>query len=359
MTAPGLWRPLVVGREALPRPPWETSWQRERPHLQCRLGPGLRSWAVVLGDLSWLESQCVVWMPGRPLARPLALGRAVLTPVYSALGLDPGSATCLLGGPEEVTSPCRASACLGVTWPWLLGYERLTRTGGSARGVCSRGSAIGQQVPPSTVGACAEPRGAHSQSRGACPQVSPPRVAGGPWSDAREGVSDSADVGARLLCCGRRPGHRWTSRRARLCSVMTRGVSGHCQVSRVAPTEKPVTPFQLLPLDQFPLGPQTPSLCHDEVSQGSCVACSPPCGQLPALPCPAACTALVHLGARRGARAEGWSLREDLEVAPSVGSGADCWSHPHSPQSGHRPFFIQRVWPAAPVGGVPRFNLRP
>lgn len=76
-------------------------------------------------------------------------------------------------------------------------------------------------------------------------------------------VSASADVGAGLLCCGCRPGHRWVSRRARLCSVTTRGVSGHCHVSRVAeplpehtgPTEKPVTPFQLLPLDRLPLGP--------------------------------------------------------------------------------------------------------
>lgn len=63
------------------------------------------------------------------------------------------------------------------------------------------------------------PRGAHSQSRGICPQVSPQRVAGGPRSDAHEGVS--------CLCLCRRGGRApllrvpsWASMGVAACSAL-------------------------------------------------------------------------------------------------------------------------------------------
>lgn len=169
-------------------------------------------------------------------------------PVCSALGLDPGSATCLLGGREEVLSPHRASVCLGAMRPWLLGYERLTRAGGSARGC-----AIGRQVP--TVGACAG-QGGPTVRVGASALRCHRR---GPRSDAHEGVS--------CLCLCRRGGRApplrapsWASMGVAACSALLCDDSWCLRTlphvpEHTGPTEKPVTPFQLLPLDRLPLGP--------------------------------------------------------------------------------------------------------
>lgn len=204
---------------------------------------------------------------------------------------------------------------------------------------------IGQQVP--TVGACVGPRGAHSRSRGIRPQVSPQRAAGGPWSDAHKGTSDSADAGAGLCVVGA----VWAPMAAAACSPLLgdgswcprtlAGVLGGRASGRAHGTHREARDPLLA--SSFGPGPLRPlrsvtTRCPGEAAW--------PAGQLRL--CPAAGAALVHLGARRGSVAEGGPGGGTLG-----GRGPDGRSHTHGPQPGHRLFFIQSVRPTAPVGGSP------
>lgn len=160
----------------------------------------------------------------------------------------------------------------------------------------------GQGGPTVEVGASAlrcHPRG-QQEGRGATPTKAPLTPPTRGPASARRAPS----------------GHRWQPRHARLCSVTARGVPGRWQVSRVAeplaehtgPTEKPVTPFQLLPLDQ---GPSDPSALSRRGVPGKPRGLQASSGS--ALP------RVQPLSI--SAPGEGRSLREDLGVAPSAGAG--------------------------------------
>lgn len=193
--------------------------------------------------------------------------------------------------------------------PGLLRHERLTRTEGSAREVCDRtagpyswrvcGAKGGPQSKSGASALRCHPRG-QQEGRGVTPTKTPltPPTRGS--ASARRAPS----------------GHRWQPRHARLCSVTARGVPGRWQVSRVAeplaehtgPTEKRVTPFQLLPLDQ---GPSDPSALSRRGVPGKPRGLQASSGS--ALP------RVQPLSI--SAPGEGRSLREDLGVAPSAGAG--------------------------------------
>lgn len=147
-------------------------------------------------------------------------------------------------------------------------------------------------------------------------------------------------------------GHRWQPRHARLCSVTARGVPGRWQVSRVAeplaehtgPTKKPVTPFQLLPLDQ---GPSDPSALSRRGVPGKPRGLQASSGS--ALP------RVQPLSI--SAPGEGRSLREDLGVAPSAGAGQTAGLTHTAPSRGIASSLF-RASGLQPHWGLPRFTLR-